>query len=185
MSSNGSVVPPKGKLGRRGTDPNAMKLGQQRSKTEGEEVVQVHDGGGCLQMKNGVMLIKSQEAWERLLSEKRPMLVMFTSKWCGVCHMMKGLYYNMRSYAPKNFILAVVDLEETDKAVCTSTLGQIAFVPAFQVYVDGDRADYFIANTETTLREKIDKVRLRVEQRERSAQRWHGCFSAFRRHVFL
>mmetsp|Transcript_46482 Transcript_46482/g.129297 ORF Transcript_46482/g.129297 Transcript_46482/m.129297 type:complete len:116 (-) Transcript_46482:215-562(-) len=106
---------------------------------------------------------------------------MFTSKWCGVCQMMKGPFCSMKDYAPKNCILAVVDLERSEKAICTSALGQVAFVPAFQIYVDGDRADYFIASHEATLREKIEKVKWPAEQRKVPAQLQLGCFSALRR----
>uniref|UniRef100_A0A7S0B247 Uncharacterized protein n=1 Tax=Pyrodinium bahamense TaxID=73915 RepID=A0A7S0B247_9DINO len=84
----------------------------------------------------------------------------------------------MKDYASKDFILAVVDLEQSDKAVCTSALGEIAFVPAFQIYVGGERADYFIANHENTLKEKVNKVKERIERRELCTRRHLGCFSA-------
>lgn len=159
--------------------PPTIELGRRRSETE-EETQDAHAGAGVLRQENDIVLIKTHEAWQQLLSGEQPMLVMFTSKWCGICQMMKGPFSNMKDYAPKSCLLAVVDLEQSDKAICSSALGQIAFVPAFQIYIDGDRADYFIANHEDTLKEKIDKVKADVEQRERAAKRRLGCFSAFR-----
>mmetsp|Transcript_23165 Transcript_23165/g.72898 ORF Transcript_23165/g.72898 Transcript_23165/m.72898 type:complete len:164 (-) Transcript_23165:55-546(-) len=140
------------------------------------------DGSG-MHEQNGTTFIQTHEAWQRMLAEKRPMIVMFTSKLCGACKLMKGPYSTMKSYLPKDFMLAVVDLDQSDRAITLSALGQVAFVPAFQIYCDGNRVDYFIANHEDMLREKIDKVKndLKQKEHERTVQKpntsgHHNCF---------
>eukprot|EP00413_Alexandrium_margalefii_P006387 CAMPEP_0204513994 /NCGR_PEP_ID=MMETSP0661-20131031/1811_1 /ASSEMBLY_ACC=CAM_ASM_000606 /TAXON_ID=109239 /ORGANISM="Alexandrium margalefi, Strain AMGDE01CS-322" /LENGTH=164 /DNA_ID=CAMNT_0051519205 /DNA_START=49 /DNA_END=539 /DNA_ORIENTATION=+ len=127
--------------------------------------------GGGLQQDSGIVFVQTQVEWQRLLSEKRPAVVMFTSRICGACMAMKGDFLAMASYFPKeDFTLAMVDLDKSDRAITTSALGQVAFVPAFQIYCGGDRLDYFIANDKDTLKEKMDKAKHDIEEKKPDAK---------------
>eukprot|EP00413_Alexandrium_margalefii_P015585 CAMPEP_0204539850 /NCGR_PEP_ID=MMETSP0661-20131031/17045_1 /ASSEMBLY_ACC=CAM_ASM_000606 /TAXON_ID=109239 /ORGANISM="Alexandrium margalefi, Strain AMGDE01CS-322" /LENGTH=158 /DNA_ID=CAMNT_0051546477 /DNA_START=35 /DNA_END=508 /DNA_ORIENTATION=+ len=107
---------------------------------------------------SGISMIRTHKEWQHILATKQPTVVMFSSKMCGMCKVMKTVFQAMPAHAPKDFAFMVVDLDVSDRAVSMSALGEIAFVPAFQIFCDGDRVDYFIANDHDTLKEKIDKA---------------------------
>mmetsp|Transcript_12480 Transcript_12480/g.35538 ORF Transcript_12480/g.35538 Transcript_12480/m.35538 type:complete len:154 (-) Transcript_12480:261-722(-) len=144
---------------------------------KGEQICN-KNGYSTIDNMNGAVLIKTTEVWERLVASKRPMVVMFTSRMCGACKMMKGPFSAMHSIFGKDFLLAVVDLDLSEQAISKNALGAIAFVPVFQIYCQGDRIEYFMANDEDKLKEKIEKVKLDLKR----TSAWRlGCLSGFRR----
>jgi len=120
-----------------------------------------------------VVYIKSTSDWERAMQDKNPTMVMFTSKFCGACQHIKAKLPMVKKELPAEVTFALVDLDEADKAIITSALGQIAFVPAFQVYCGGSRLHYFIASDEDTLRGKLSEVHL---DKRRCVRVGYSCF---------
>jgi len=107
------------------------------------------------QKDDQALVIESMEDWERLLAKRQHVVVMFTSRFCGSCSRMKQSYLTLRRRVRRDTPLVIIDIDTSDKQLCVNALGEIAFVPAFQIYKKGERVAYFMANNDDDLCNKV------------------------------
>uniref|UniRef100_A0A7S1WSF2 Thioredoxin domain-containing protein n=1 Tax=Alexandrium catenella TaxID=2925 RepID=A0A7S1WSF2_ALECA len=105
---------------------------------------------------DGTVFIQAEHAWQRMvLAGKGPVVVLFTSRFCGACRTLDKVYPAMKKAVKEDVTFAVVDINESERSICAQALGPIGFVPVVQIYSEGDRKDYFAAGDEAALREKL------------------------------
>jgi len=129
---------------------------------------------------DGVLSVETMEDWEQLLSRQNNILVMFTSKYCGVCSRMKRSYISLRERVRRDTPLIIIDIDKSDRQLCIQALGEVAFVPTFQIYTKGERVAYFMANGDEDLRTQVFDAGLERRFNPPKLSCWDGLLRGFK-----
>jgi len=110
---------------------------------------------GSLKGRCEALAITSKDDWDNLLANKQYVLVMFTSRFCASCKTMKPSYLGLRKQVRRDTPMVIIDIDKSDRQMCVQALGEVAFVPTFQIYKKGERVAYFMANGKEDLQNQV------------------------------
>ncbi len=102
--------------------------------------------------------IETKEAFDKLISGKKPVIVDFSATWCGPCQMMGPILDDLaESYKNKDKVeIAKVDIDNLkDLAIEFGVMS----VPSFVFFKDGKPVETFVGmRSQEDLEEKLDEL---------------------------
>lgn len=106
-----------------------------------------------------VQEIDSVEAFDKLSSDNKFVVVDFSATWCGPCRKLAPIYNKVAEEGREGVAFVKVDIDECDDL---AERFKIRKLPTIMVVKDGDALDHRIGSqTEETLKLFIDEVVLK------------------------